>query len=165
MEARRTSKEYSLIRAFHVRCVLLFFLCSFFVASAVGQQPPIEIPILLEVPSEADLDRIEQWQDYLEHPVELNTASLSLLRSLPFLKEGEPEALIAFRNIYREFAAVTDLLWVENIARDRATELLPFFYVRESAIGVFHRQQIDALYEVLKRKRTRLAIHLLSRLV
>ncbi|MGP1363403.1 MAG: hypothetical protein ACTTKZ_06935 [Bacteroides sp.] len=99
----------------------------------------------MEAPSEADLDRIEQWQDYLENPIELNTASLSLLRSLPFLKEGEPEALIAFRNIYREFAAVTDLLWVENIARDRATELLPFFYVRESAIGVFHRQQIDVL--------------------
>ena len=145
MEARRTSKEYSLIRAFHVRCVLLFFLCSFFVASAVGQQPPIEIPILLEVPSEADLDRIEQWQDYLEHPIELNTASLSFLRSLPFLKEGEPEALIAFRNAYQEFTAVTDLLWVENLARDRATELLPFFYVREPAVGVFHRQQIDVL--------------------
>ncbi len=121
---------------------------SFFVASAVGQQPPIEIPILLEVPSEADLDRIEQWQDYLENPIELNTASLSLLRSLPFLKEGEPEALIAFRNMYREFAALTDILWVENIARDRATELLPFFYVREPTVGLFRRQQVDALQRV-----------------
>lgn len=123
----------------------LFLVAFLFTTNTQGQTSPPELEIFSETPSEADIDRIEQWQDYLEHPIELNTASLSLLRSLPFLKEGEPEALIAFRNIYREFAAVTDLLWVENIARDRATELLPFFYVRESAIGVFHRQQIDVL--------------------
>ncbi len=144
MEAKRTSKRCCPVRAFHVPCILLFFLCSFFVTSAVGQQPP-EIEILSESPSEADLDRIEQWQDYLEHPIELNTASLSLLRSLPFLKEGEPEALIAFRNAYQEFTAVTDLLWVENLARDRATELLPFFYVKEPSVGRFHRRQVDVL--------------------
>lgn len=128
--------------------ILFLFLALAFTTTIQGQTPPPEQEIVSEEPSEADLDRIEQWQDYLAHPIDLNTASLTLLRSLPFLREGEPEALIAFRERYQTFSATTDLFWVENLSHDRASELLPFFCVKEPLIGRFHKQQAEVLQRV-----------------
>ena len=122
------------------------FFITFFITTVVAQTPP-ELDIFSEAPSEADLDRIEQWQDYLAHPIDLNTASLTLLRALPFLQEGEPEALIAFRERYQTFSSTTDLFWVETLSRDRALELLPFFCVKEPLVGRFYKQQVEVCSE------------------
>lgn len=126
-------------------CIFLLLLTLGFSTQIQGQTPPAELEIFSEEPTEADIDRIEQWQDYLAHPIDLNTASLTLLRSLPFLREGEPEALIAFRDHYQTFATTTDLFWVERLSRERASELLPFFCIKEPLVGRFHTQHIDVL--------------------
>ena len=119
-----TQQKFLFIRAMQRASLLLFLLfCSAVPTVAQNQTPPSETIIFTEEPSEADLERLEQWQDYRAHPTDLNAASLTHLRSLPFLHEGEPEAIVAFRERYQNFAAVTDLLWVENLSRERAAEL------------------------------------------
>ncbi len=144
MESRiRRSFTFPFIGLFYSLFATVFFF--FFVVIPTAAQSLHESAILSEVPSEADLDRLEQWQYYLAHPIDLNTASLTLLRTLPFLQEGEAEAIIAFREHYQTFSAATDLLWVEKLSRERALELLPFFCVTEPLVGRVHKQQVELL--------------------
>lgn len=155
-----TQQKFLFIRAMQRASLLLFLLfCSAVPTVAQNQTPPSETIIFTEEPSEADLERLEQWQDYRAHPTDLNAASLTHLRSLPFLHEGEPEAIVAFRERYQTFAAVTDLLWVENLSRERAAELLPFFCVNEPHFARFHKQSVEiyqrASYRFLRAVKTK----------
>ena len=87
MESRiRRSFTFPFIGLFYSLFATIFFF--FFVVIPTAAQSLHESAILSEVPSEADLDRLEQWQYYLAHPIDLNTASLTLLRTLPFFARG-----------------------------------------------------------------------------
>lgn len=79
--------------------------------------------------AEEDFERLDYWQEYIVHPLDLNTLSLSQLQSLPFLEDGEAELIWQYRERYQSFASVYDLAWLEGLPKTRARFLAAFFCV------------------------------------
>lgn len=79
--------------------------------------------------AEEDFERLDYWQEYIAHPLDLNTLSLSQLQSLPFLEDGEAELIWQYRERYQSFASVYDLAWLEGLPKARARFLAAFFCV------------------------------------
>lgn len=79
--------------------------------------------------AEEDFERLDYWQEYIAHPLDLNTLSLSQLQSLPFLEDGEAELIWQYRERYQSFASVYDLAWLEGLPKTRARFLAAFFCV------------------------------------
>ncbi len=79
--------------------------------------------------AEEDFERLDYWQEYIVHPLDLNTLSLSQLQSLPFLEDGEAELIWQYRERYQSFASVYDLAWLEGLPKARARFLAAFFCV------------------------------------
>ena len=89
--------------------------------------------IAAEELTEEDFERIDYWAEYAAHPLDLNTVTLQQLQSLPFLEEGEAEAIGQYKECNQCFTSVYDLAWVEGFTKDRARFLAMFFLRRDAS--------------------------------
>ncbi len=89
---------------------------------------------LLEEPDNEtdDSDLYELVEYYLEHPVNLNTASLDALSSLPYLDISVAKIIIDHRRKYGKFFSANELYSVTGIPNDLVRKMLPFISVKDS---------------------------------
>lgn len=78
---------------------------------------------------EARLEQLEEWH---EHPININRAERKDLLRLPFLTTNQVDSLLAYRERYRCFRTLGELMYVRGISPDDRRRLSLFLYVGDT---------------------------------
>jgi len=91
------------------------------------------ISYIEEIITELEPDDADQLVDYLESlreiQIDINSATVSDLESLPFLNENEIRRIITTRDNRSGYDTLSDLYLVDDIDRERVNLLLNFIYI------------------------------------
>lgn len=75
------------------------------------------------------LEQLEEWH---EHPMNINRAEREDLMRLPFLTAEQADSILAYRERYRSFRTLGELMYVRNISYDDRRRLSLFLYVGDT---------------------------------
>jgi hypothetical protein len=117
---------------------LLLFLTLMAGAFLAYGQSDSDLPVLrlldgLESEDEGapELERI-QW--LLDHPIDVNAATVRELEQIPMLSTAGAEAIVAHRRTISRFTSTGQLLAIPGIDRGTAERIRPFLFVRQHPV-------------------------------
>lgn len=118
-----------------LKLTAIFFSFPFLICFAQSDSLQLEteqtVEDILEEPGEEsdNSDLYEQIEYYIEHPVNLNTASLEELSALPYIDLSIAKLIIDHRKKYGVFFSQNELYSISLIPQDVVKNILPFVTV------------------------------------
>ncbi len=128
----------------NMRCVTLLSICllsivSLSLSAKIYGQSTLDLDALIrhytEDAGEAlNPDYLEdlqdKWQNYYQHPLNINNVGREELESLELLEEGEIDAILSYRDTMDRFLSVHELNAVKGLSEKKAALIAPFFKVK-----------------------------------
>ncbi len=123
----------------NIKFITIIFIFSYLLCYAQSDTLQLEteqtIEDLLEEPGEEsdNSDLYELIEYYVDHPVNINTASLTELSDLPYVDISIAKLIIDHRNKYGAFFSPNELYSISAIPQDVVKKFLPFISVTKIA--------------------------------
>lgn len=94
---------------------------------------------------ESESDAYDTFEDLLLNPVELNTAGINELSSIPFLDFNSASIIISHRNKYGQFISVNELFSIPELNTELVNKILPFVKVDKINVkdSVYHYSKFE----------------------
>lgn len=113
------------------RLLLVGFLLLLFGVSSLSGQESLEPLFEIEEPSEEDADYLQELQDLIDHPLNLNTVKMDDLMRIPYLTKQLAAAILQYRQENRRFQSKVELKNVPGITPDLYDQIRPFVTARK----------------------------------
>jgi Helix-hairpin-helix motif len=133
----------------------LFIICCLFISidcysqsDSTQTETDQTIEDLIEEPAEEtdNSDLYELIEYYIEHPVDLNKASIEELSQLPRSDLSIAQIIISHRNKYGKFFSKNELYSIQSLDAEVVNKLLPFVSVKAKVENQFAEEQNSRVY-------------------
>lgn len=93
-----------------------------------------------------DASAVDDLEEYFKNPIELNTATIDELISIPYFDISSANAIIEHRNKFGDFYSAYELRLVQGLSTELVEKVIPFFRVTK---GIHLQKEISLVDQVL----------------
>lgn len=129
---------------------LIFLLLISFTGSLIAQQDSIIVdddPFeeILEDFENEDENAVDDLEDYFTNPIDLNTATVDQLVTLPLFDITTANIIVAHRKRFGYFNSAYELRLVADLPPELVRKIIPLFYVSEWKVKLYEPTFLESL--------------------